>query len=645
MSLVDDIKQRVDIVELVSESVSIKKAGRTYKGLCPFHQEKTPSFIVFPETQTWHCFGSCGEGGDVFTFVQKRDGADFGEALRLLAQRAGVQLQAQSEEAVEEARERDRLFSLLEAAAAFFVEHLAAPDGEIARAYLTTRGVGQEARAEFRLGYSPPAWRALFTRLMAGGYSRQELAEAGLVVEKEDGSAFYDRFRNRLMFPISDGRGRVLGFGARSLDGSDPKYLNSPQTPLFDKGRLLYGLDKARPAIMASETAVIVEGYMDVIAAHESGFRNVVAGMGTAIGEAQFQSLARWARRFVLALDADSAGSAATLRGVDVATEALPGESVPTFAGGLLRFEQRLKGEVRVAVLPEGLDPDDIIRHDRGAWEKLIAEASSLVDYHFALARAEEDLSDAKGKARFARRLLPIIAAVTDQVERASYVERLARHLQVDAQVVEQELAAARTRGARIQGAGVRSQESGAVPPPGSWLLSPGSTRHFGLKEYTLSFLMRDAGALAAVNQELGHAGLEPLCAADLIDAADRPDPAAQALFGALDRAGGGDRLSLRASLDKDLRQLFDWIKGSWANEPEADEQLLWRDGITQALRLRRRRLTNDRDLLRLAMEDAEEPDERTRHLVGLERISRQIHALDRVIHGRSSLRTKQSVV
>jgi DNA primase len=307
---------------------------------------------------------------------------------------------------------------------------------------------------------------------------------------------------------------------------------------------------------------------------------------------------------------------------------------VPSYIGGLLRFEERLRAEVRVAVLPEGLDPDDLIRKDRDVWERLIAEAKSLVDYHFALALAEEDLTDAKGKARLAHRLLPVVAAVSDQFERAHYVELLARHLQVTPQVVEQELAAAR--------AGRLSRGQPGRRPP---VVAPTETaRQFGLREYALSFLLRDAEALAAVDQQLQSIGLEPLCAGDFLDAAGRPDAATQALFGALRQAGGG-WLSLRASLDKDLRQLFDWIKGSWANEPEADERLLWQDGVTQALRLRRQRLGNDTNLLRLALEGAEEPTEKARYLQEFEQVSKQLHALNRLILSRSTLRAKESAV
>lgn len=622
MSVADEIRQRLDIVDLVSEYVTLKKAGRSYKGLCPFHQEKTPSFHVFPETQSWHCFGACGEGGDVFSFIQKREGVDFGEALRILAPKAGVSLHAPTAAAAKEAAQRDRLSTVLEAAAAFFIEQLASEPGQVARDYLSRRGVAPETAEAFGLGYSPGGWRGLSTRLMARGYSRRELADAGLISERDEGH-FFDRFRHRLMFPIWDGRGNILGFGARSLDGSDPKYLNSPQTALFDKGSLLYGLHLARQAIMAAETAVIVEGYMDVIAAHEAGYRNVVASMGTAISPAQLQSLGRIAKRYVLALDADAAGNAATMRGLAVASEALREDGAPTFDGGLLHFEHRLNAEIRVAVLPTGLDPDDLIRRDAPTWERLIAEAKSIVDYQFEVALAEEDLTDAKGKARFARRLMPVLAAIGDAVERAHYAQQMARHLQIDVRVVEQELAAART--------GDGPGRTGAKRPP--VVLPSSSGESFGLEEYALRFLLHDPQSLSETNKMLNDAGLEPLASADFDQAPNK------SLFAELTDHGIGDRLAFRASLDADMRRLYDWIDGSWATSPEADEKSLWQDGVTSVMRLRVRRLKGELRRLQLALESADTPAESVEYYRAVERTRRQLDFVMEILARRSSLR------
>ncbi|MHB0877540.1 MAG: DNA primase [Anaerolineae bacterium] len=625
MSVADEIRQRLDLVDVVSEYVTLKKAGRSLKGLCPFHQEKTPSFIVFPETQTWHCFGACGEGGDVFSFIQKREGVDFGEALRILAQRAGVSLHA-SPEAAEEAEVRDRLHEVLAAAAAYFGEQLASPAGEAARAYLQKRGVGEAVTAEFGLGYAPPGWRSVSTRLMTNGYSRDELAQAGLIAERDDGG-FYDRFRHRLMFPIWDRRGRVVAFGARSLDGSEPKYLNSPQTRLFDKGSLLYGLHKARQAIMADETVVIVEGYMDVIAAHEAGYRNVVAGMGTALSEAQLQSVSRSAHRYVLALDADAAGSAATLRGVAVAGEALEGEAAPTLEGGLLHFEKRLNAEIRIAVLPEGLDPDDLIRRDAPAWQKLIAEAKPLVDYLFDVALAEEDLSTAKGKSRIAARLIPVVAQVPDAFERAHHVERLARHLGVDAALVEGEVAAAR-------GGSERRLPRRSVSPA-----RPQSDEGLSLEEYALGYLFRDADALSALSRALVDCGIDPLSDQDF------RDPAHRSLVALLQTQKPTDRIAFRSALDAPSRRAFDHLDTVWARQPELDDNALRQDVLRAILNLRRERLLRYSGSLRMAMEGSEDQEEARQFGQAVDAVTDQLRLVMATLARTTMLRSRERIV
>ena len=255
MSVVDEIKQRVDIVDVVGQYVKLTKSGRTMRGLCPFHSEKHPSFFVYPEQQSWHCFGACNTGGDVFSFVMKKDDIDFGEALRILAQRAGVALDKKSEP---KTKENDRLYQANEEAAQFFHDSLLhSPDGEKARSYVASRGISLKTAADFQLGYSPNKWEALKQHLLDKGYTEAELSAAGLVVESEEGGT-HDRFRHRLIFPICDIRGRVTGFGARALDDSLPKYTNSPQTPIFDKSGSLYGLNLAKQAVRKQNMAVIV---------------------------------------------------------------------------------------------------------------------------------------------------------------------------------------------------------------------------------------------------------------------------------------------------------------------------------------------------------------------------------------------------
>ena len=262
MSVITEVKQRVDLVELVSEYVTLQKAGRNFKGLCPFHSEKHPSFFVFPAQQSWHCFGACGTGGDSFSFIMKKEGVEFGQALRLLAQRVGVTLGPREAISKVEDEEKERLFKINEAATEYYHYLLSSTkEGEAARGYLAKRNVKHETIQGFRLGFSPNAWEIIKNYLVGKGYAEKELIETGLIIEKEEGGS-YDRFRNRLMFPICDIQGRVTGFGARVLDDSLPKYINSPQTSIFDKSNSLYAIDKAKSAIRKKSLVIIMEGYM-----------------------------------------------------------------------------------------------------------------------------------------------------------------------------------------------------------------------------------------------------------------------------------------------------------------------------------------------------------------------------------------------
>jgi DNA primase len=341
MSAITEVKQKLDIVELVSEYVTLQKAGRNFKGLCPFHTEKHPSFFVFPEQQSWHCFGACGTGGDIFSFIMKKEGVDFGQALRLLAQRAGITLGPREAPSKAEDEKKERFFQINEAATEYYHHLLSSTKaGEIGRSYLTKRKVTPETIKDFRLGFSPDAWEAIKNYLLGKGYAEKELVEAGLIIEKEEGGS-YDRFRDRLLFPICDIQGRVTGFGARVLDDSLPKYINSPQTPIFDKSSSLYGIDKAKSAIRKKNLVIIVEGYMDVLIAHQHGWQNVVGSMGTSLTEKQVEGIKRLTSNITLALDADLAGEEATLRGK-----------------AILAYSNT---EANVILLPQGKDPDEVI--------------------------------------------------------------------------------------------------------------------------------------------------------------------------------------------------------------------------------------------------------------------------------------------
>ena len=441
MSVTDEIKARIDIVDLVSETVKLRRAGKSYTGFCPFHTNtRTPAFVVFPDSGTWRCFGQCNEGGDVFRFVMKKEGWDFPETLRFLAQKAGVELQPQTPEREVEDKENERLRNLMEEAVLFYRHQLLqTPAGKQAQQYLNQRGILPETMEKFELGYAPDAWDAAATYFAGKGYTPQEMLEAGMLTEREDSGRKYDRFRHRIMFPIRDGTARMSGFGARILRPDDvPKFLNSPQTPLFDKGRLLYGLHLARKPIRAQDQVVIVEGYLDVIALHQAGFANSVSPMGTALTEDQLRLVKRFSRRVVLALDADAAGEKATLRGLEVARQALDHSDELAFdARGLLRHEARLEADVRVTTLPEGLDPDDVVLHDPEAWKKIIEDAKPIVVHVMESLAAGHNLDDAKVKSEIAAQVLPLIADVPNSVERDAYRQRLARMLKVDERALQ----------------------------------------------------------------------------------------------------------------------------------------------------------------------------------------------------------------
>ncbi|MBN2388009.1 MAG: DNA primase [Anaerolineales bacterium] len=472
MSQVDEIKARIDIVDLVGESVKLRRAGKNYSGLCPFHTEKTPSFSVSPDRQTWRCFGQCNEGGDVFSFVMKKEGWDFKETLRYLAGRAGVELQEYRGQKPEEKETHERLRTLLEEAVVFYRHQLLNTDaGRPALEYLRGgRGLSDVTIEAFGLGYAPQGWDNTLTHFREKGTTEEELLDVGLLTVRSDdrqtgARRVYDRFRHRIMIPIRDERGRMAGFGARILDPNDvPKFLNSPETPLFSKSKLLYGLDRARKAIRAMDQAVIVEGYLDVIAVHQAGFENVVSPMGTALTEDQLRLLKRFtsSNRIVLALDPDAAGKKAVLSGLEAARQSLDREGELRFdARGLLRHEARLQADLRVASMSDELDPDEIVQRNPDEWKQLIEEAQPIVIHVMGALAAGRDLEDAKVKSEIAGQVLPLIEDLPDPIERDTYRQRLARFLKVD----ERTLSETRSRGAdRGPGRG-RSRPRVETPP------------------------------------------------------------------------------------------------------------------------------------------------------------------------------------
>ena len=458
MSAIDEVKQKTDIVGIIGQYVALKKAGRNLVGLCPFHSERNPSFFVYPEQQSWHCFG-CNTGGDVFSFIMKKESLDFGEALRLLAQRSGVTLPARPGRD-EEKEERERLYKINEAAARYFHDRLRnSPEGAGARKYVQGRGFTDQTVAEFQMGYSPNKWDDLKKYLLERGYAEDELVKAGLMVAAEGGQT-HDRFRNKLMFPIMDIKGQVIGFGARVLDDSLPKYVNSPQTPAFDKSRNLYGINLAATSIRQQDTAVIVEGYVDVITAHQNGFHNVVASMGTSVTEAQVSALKRLTRNLVLALDADAAGGEAMLRGVG--------------------YENIIESEIRVVILPQGKDPDDVIKEDTETWRKLLSEATPIMDYTINMITGKLELDTARDKSLAVKELLPVIAAMGDKVRQAHYVQKLASLVNVSERTIEAELS-------RLKPAPARR----ATPVTGKTADTPRALLSNRLEEDYLAYLLK----------------------------------------------------------------------------------------------------------------------------------------------------------
>jgi len=407
MSVIEEIKQKNDVVEVVGQYVQLKKAGRNFTGLCPFHSETRPSFFVFPERQSWHCFGACNTGGDVLSFVMKKEGIDFGEAMRLLADRVGVTIPSKLEPARQkkEKEKLDKIFRINQETTQYYYNLLInSPSAEKARKYINERGLSDNAISDFQLGFSPDNWEALKQYLLGKNYKEADLLEAGLLIQ-EDGGGTHDRFRNRLMFPISDIKGNIAGFGARALDNSMPKYLNSPQTPVFDKSGTLYGMNLAKAAIRQKDEAIIVEGYMDAITAYQYGFGNIIASMGTSITDKQLQELKKLTRNITLALDADSAGEEAMLRCVG--------------------YENSLDAEVKVITLPEGKDPDDVIKQDIETWQKLLSEAIPVIDYTINMMTAKLDLSTARDKSVAVDKLSPIIAEIRNEARLEHYIKKL----------------------------------------------------------------------------------------------------------------------------------------------------------------------------------------------------------------------------
>ncbi len=438
LSPVEEIKSRLDVVELIQGYVRLQKAGVNFRANCPFHSEKTPSFYVTPGRQMWHCFG-CGKGGDIFEFIMEMEGHDFPEALKLLAMRAGVQI---TREDPRIRSERNRLYDINEEAAQIFEKSFAATPA--ARAYVAKRGLTPETVAKFRVGFAPQSWDFLLNALMKKEFKKEEIERAGLAIKNQERGSWYDRFRSRIMFPIADSAGRVIGFGGRivALDGeisalprgvSVPKnqedaakYINTPQTTIYDKSSVLYGFDKAKQDIRAQNRVVLVEGYMDCVMSHQAGVVNTVAVSGTALTPRQLQMLRRLCDTMICSFDTDAAGESATRRSLALASE--------------FDFERK------VAHIHTGKDPADAVLENPELWREAVMQAKPVVEFYVEKALREHDPATAGGKQYITDMVLPFVADLSDAIQRDHWIKELSRRLDVGEASIRSELERRRTK-------------------------------------------------------------------------------------------------------------------------------------------------------------------------------------------------------
>ncbi|MFN2340733.1 MAG: DNA primase [Halanaerobium sp.] len=422
---ITDLKENVDLVDLVSDYLELKKSGNRFKGLCPFHSEKTPSFFVNPDNNFYHCFG-CGAGGDTISFVMEIENLTFVEAVKMLAERSGMELPDLSDQQREQYKEREQLFSMNKLAARFYNYILTETEiGKAARDYLKERGFNETDIEEFKLGYAADEWRFLLNFLQKKGFSIDLIKKAGLISEGKNNS-HYDRFRNRVIFPIFNNRGEVIAFGGRILETEaeesfGPKYLNSPENPTFSKKKNLYGLHLAKDFIREDNSCIIMEGYTDVIQAHKNGFKNSIASLGTAFTEEQAKLIKRYAENAYIAYDADTAGNKATLRGLDILSN---------------------KGiNVKVIQLEEGSDPDQLLKNEgQEAFDKYMQEAVNLIDFKINMLIKNKNLSEPGVRKKVLRSIVELLSEVKDNLEREIYIERAAEKTNFKAEVLAAEV-------------------------------------------------------------------------------------------------------------------------------------------------------------------------------------------------------------
>ena len=479
MTQIDDVKSRVDIVELIGGYVNLQRSGNSYKANCPFHQERTPSFYVFPDRQSWRCFGACAEGGDALSYVMKAERMDFREALHQLAARVGVRIESRND-----AGQATELYEINDAARRFYQQELISAEAQFVREYLEGRGISERSVQTFELGYSPPRDNRLLAHLTSAGYAPEKIAEAGLARETDDGR-YYDLFRGRLIIPIREWSGRLAGFGSRALDDAAvAKYINTPRTPVFDKSRILYGMHIAKEPVR-QRGVVIVEGYMDAIMAHQHGYDNVVASMGTAVTDQQVAQVRRLTNVVTMALDGDAAGQNATLRSLE--------SSWGVFQQRDARATQRTDGsvlqppgalELFIAELPLGQDPDDLIRESPEAWPDFLLGAAPLFDYLMQSLTARADMTGSDGRAWVARAMLRFVAQVPDPIRRDILLDELAEKIGVNTETLHAAMPAVARRTQSIaRGRSMPDTADEATPQP--------SRGENSAEEYCLALLLQ----------------------------------------------------------------------------------------------------------------------------------------------------------
>ncbi|WZL74657.1 DNA primase [Clostridiaceae bacterium 35-E11] len=418
---IEEVKAHNDIVEIISKYVELKKTGNNYKGLCPFHSEKTPSFIVSDDKQYFHCFG-CGEAGDVIHFIMKMENLDFVDAVTQLGERVGIypEKNSVSKQEKEEISRKNTIYEINRAAALFYYKNLCKKNND-GLSYLYKRKLNNKTVKTFGLGYAEDKWEALNSYLLEQGYDQSIIYAAGLVSERKKKNGYVDKFRNRIIFPIINTRGKVIGFGGRTIENNMPKYLNSPETPVFNKGENLFGLNFAKKEVGSKKQIIVVEGYMDVIALYQSGIKNVVASLGTALTKYQATLLKRYSEEVVIAYDGDTAGQLATLRGLDILRE--------------------VGCQVKVLRLSEGKDPDEfIVENGKQAFLDEINHALPLVDYKILLAKNANDLTTVEGKINFVKSITEVLQQLKSPVERDAYIKKIAMDTQISIEAIKSEI-------------------------------------------------------------------------------------------------------------------------------------------------------------------------------------------------------------